>query len=505
MDPSHHLTARDDVCRDLKKQLLEHADPDPHASRSRSSSEPAPCREGLLTASAVAQPGGFRRQFLAVQGSLASGHPSLLQKTLPLFRELLDPSLSLPQLFAEDSFTALPPLKKVGEGASNKVTVLVLVKTFLTGTLLVIPNGFRSAGILGGVVVLLLVGFLEVYCMLILVACRERKGAGSYADLARALGTRGPAVITFMLVASQFGFVCAEQVYVAKNLLVCLQPFWPWLRQWHLLLLCQLVLVPMSWVRKLEFFAVTNLVGDAFILVCVLCLLAFGAGRAGSRGPAPGLEPWGDAGGIALFFGTCVYCYEGINVVLPIYESHGRKENFHRLFLAVLLSITGLFICFGLLWYGTFGQEVAAVATLNLPAGSAGLNVISPLYAVAALLTTPVIFFPIAQVLEPQLLPQSAWQNVRARRWTKNALRAALMLLSSWVAAVGGQQFMNFLAIIGGFCCGPLAFVFPAALHLRICEARGAARLLDCLALGAGLGITVLSTATAVASWGARP
>merc|ERR1711862_382862 len=107
--------------------------------------------------------------------------------------------------------------------------------------------------------------------------------------------------------------------------------------------------------------------------------------------------------------------------------------------------------------------------------------IIPPFYAIACLFTTPVLFFPIAQVLEPHIFPAHSWDNaagksVVSRKQSKNVFRAVLMLVSACIAAVGGKQLQNFLALIGGLCCGPLAIIFPAALHLKICKPNAAGR-----------------------------
>jgi len=304
-----------------------------------------------------------------------------------------------------------------------------------------------------------------------------------------------------MLVTSQYGFVCAEQIYVAENALKFLKPYWEWLQQWHLLLGMQVALIPLSWVRKLKFFALTNLAGDVIIIGCVIYLFVFGIQKFESDGVGGDIEYWGSTSGVILFFGNVVYVYEGINMILPIYESQKDKQKFNFVLSVVLATLTGVFMMFGILWYGIFGSSVANVATLNLPPGSAGAIVIPPLYAIACLFTTPVLFFPIAQVVEPRLFPVAAWTNVGSRKWVKNVFRSGLMLVSATIAAFGGTQLQNFLAVIGGFCCGPLAIFFPAALHARICNPSALVKFFDYVIVACGAIITVSSTYIAVRSW----
>jgi len=195
--------------------------------------------------------------------------------------------------------------------------------------------------------------------------------------------------------------------------------------------------------------------------------------------------------------GTCVYVYEGINVVLPIYEAHENKKNFSCVLGSVLSVLTIVFIVFGTIWYCVFGSKAAGVAPMNLPNGSLETSVIPPLYALGCLFTTPILLFPITQVLEPLIFDET-WHRVGQRRWAKNAFRCAIMLSSACVASIGGTSLQRFLSIIGGFCCGPLAFLFPAVLHLKIVKPSGWKYVVDMVLVVVGVAVTVLTTTMAI-------
>eukprot|EP00928_Gymnodinium_smaydae_P099859 TRINITY_DN9650_c0_g1_i1.p1 TRINITY_DN9650_c0_g1~~TRINITY_DN9650_c0_g1_i1.p1 ORF type:complete len:480 (-),score=51.42 TRINITY_DN9650_c0_g1_i1:415-1854(-) len=459
------LSSRDEAVRDLKKQLSSASSPQREAMFIRQVSDPQPIRS-VETASQIAQPGGFRRHHLVNQGRLSENHPSLFRQLRMLPAQMLTPSFAFPMLIDDDDdATSVFAGVRTSGNSSGMVSALVLVKSFLTGSLLVVPKGFSSAGLSGGCLVLLAVGICEVYCMLLLVRSRRAVGPSTYADLAGCLGRFGKPMLSAMLVISQYGFVCAEQIYVADNALKSFQLAIPWVEEKHLLFFFQLVLIPLSLIRKLKFFAITNLLGDGLIIFSVLYLFAFGFVEISEQGPSPEVVQFGEPKGAVLFFATCIYVYEGINMILPIYEAHQNKDTFDSILVTVLITLTVVFITFGCLWYSVFGDSVADIASLNLAPESVGSKVISPLYAFACLLTTPVLFFPVAQELETRLFPLELWRSPFSRKWAKNVFRAILMFLSAVVAAVGGKSMQNFLALIGGLCCGPLAIILPAAIH----------------------------------------
>lgn len=481
----------DESVRDLKRHLRAHLPKEETPRMKKSASDPNMSKSNVVTASQLAVPGGFRRHHLDGTFQFVATRPSLT-------RQLIDPYRMFPVLMDDDGETCSVHTFQAGQGSSTSVTVLVLVKTFLTGTILVLPQGFKISGLVSGCVVLGMIGFVEVYCMQLLVACRSRNGFGSYSVLAKSLGRYGPMCLRILLLASQYGFVCAEQIYVASNALKVLRAFWPELEQWHLLFLFQIVLVPLACIRKIKFFAFTNLIGDALVIGCVGYLLGYGFLELSTDGATDQVTLMAPPSASLLFMGTCIYVYEGINVVLPIYEAHENKAQFSVILGTVLTTLTVLFICFGIVWYCAFGDRVQDIASLNLPDGSIQADMISSCYAVACLFTTPILFFPITQELEPLVFPSQKWRSGFVRKWAKNIFRTCLMVMSAGIAAVGGTHLASFLSVIGALCCGPLAIILPAAMHVQICEPVRWTRIFDFFLIVFGVFVTIVSTTIAI-------
>ena len=47
------------------------------------------------------------------------------------------------------------------------------------------------------------------------------------------------------------------------------------------------------------------------------------------------------------------------------------------------------------------------------------------------------------------------------RKWLKNLFRLVVCFVTVGVALGGSNNFSNFVALIGSFCCVPLAFIYP--------------------------------------------
>lgn len=74
---------------------------------------------------------------------------------------------------------------------------------------------------------------------------------------------------------------------------------------------------------------------------------------------------------LPLYFGTAIYLFEGIGVVLPLKNAMKEPRNFSKPFGVLnvgMVFMTTMFICFGFVGYWKYGDDVAASLTLNLPA-----------------------------------------------------------------------------------------------------------------------------------------
>eukprot|EP00438_Fugacium_kawagutii_P015788 Skav218883 [mRNA] locus=scaffold2503:142024:143538:+ [translate_table: standard] len=468
--------AEDEVVRDFKKQLSRTGPQlGPAAGSAGGTSVPMvtssrsyPDLRGELLfpelgrAGDIAQPGGFRREHLLREGP----NPAAEQ---PLLSTLLDPRLQryfykseLPE--SESSVTMVEP-----PGASDLSTVLVILKSTVGGTLIIIPGAFSTTGLLLAPLILLFVGGVEIYCMVLLVKCVRSLGGGSYGEIAsRSMGSLGMWLVDLSILFSQIGFVCSEMLYVAKNCSGAIAAYGvksPIFSETSILLLQLLVTIPMSWIQKLKYFQVSNIIANTIVLLALAILLAYSVSGLAREGPGVGLESVGPDW--MIFAGNVVFSFECINFVIPMYEAHEKKETFAPILAYTLLGVCALFIVFGGVNYAYYGVETRPFVTLNLPSNSRIGRVLPFAFALASLFNVPLFLFPAAIYLESQFFnyPPSC-----TRTWKINGMRTFLILLCTFVAYLGKNQIGAFVAFIGSFCCVPLAFIFPVICHAKICQ-----------------------------------
>uniref|UniRef100_A0A7S2JNV6 Amino acid transporter transmembrane domain-containing protein n=1 Tax=Zooxanthella nutricula TaxID=1333877 RepID=A0A7S2JNV6_9DINO len=357
-------------------------------------------------------------------------------------------------------------------GSSNLVTALLLLKSTIGGTLIIIPNSFKSAGILPAAFVLLGVCATEVFCMVLLVQCRQTVGAGAYGDLAElSMGKFGRLAVDISMVTSQLGFTCAEMLYMGKNL----HGFFEGLEVFRggsvptvesIIAMQVLFSLPTSWIRRLEYFKWTNAIANVAVLVA-LAMITLGAIAGLARdGNGPDVQLHG--GNWLLFVGTAVFSFECINFVLPTYEEHEDKSSFTNVLAGTLGVVVLVFLAFGVVNYACYGADTKPSVTLNLPSDSTLGKTVPLIISVCCLLNVPLFLFPASITIEAKAL--AGEMSARTRMWCMNGLRTSLVLVCTLVAILGAKQLEAMIAFIGAFCCVPLAYIYPALAHLRLCR-----------------------------------
>jgi proton-coupled amino acid transporter len=297
--------------------------------------------------------------------------------------------------------------------SSIKKTIFTILKSFVGSGILFLPKAFQNGGLLFSAVVLSLSAFLSTFCMLRLTECSNvlpHSSRVSYGLLGeKAFGKNGRRAVNVSLVLSQLGFCCTYLIFVEKNLsdiinhlTSCSYNTSPWI-----LILLQIPLyTPLTWVRHIEYFAMTNLIADVLILFGLFYIIYFSIETIKISSAPSSWESF-NSNSWALFLGTAVYCFEGIGLILPIYDSMDQsvRHQFPQI-LSTSISFLLIFYCFfaGVV-YIAFGENTQSVVTLNLPNDNINFGTISVqiTYSIALIFTYPLMLYPVLIILEGAL------------------------------------------------------------------------------------------------------
>jgi len=499
--------AGNEAVRDLRRAIVSQLQT-PNVVRKASTPPELRSRDDLLDPNLgrlrdVAQPGGFRRNFSQRSQPSASATPLLQQLLRPavclsLVSELDDVASraeSAMNLRGSQTSADAHAVSAHNSSSSNLATAIIVTKCCFGSAFLIVPHGFKTAGLIGGPICLIVVYLFMLSGMLKLIECRRVKGESyRYQDLGMVWGPRGRDYINVGVVVLCFGFNCIWCVTCAENINMVMPD---WSTSSRLFMFIPLV-APLSLVRRLKFFTATNLVGISLCVVTVIYLLFFAISQLVRQGTKPViLFDTTDLNSL-LWLGACGYIFELICNVLPMYEAAADKEAMPKILVGVTLPVVLLYISFGFIFYLAFGSQTAPLATLNLPHASLAGYVIPSFFALVGVVTMPINFFIVFLSYEPLFI----WsRNPLARKWSKNVVRLLIVLVTYFVTWLGGAQLQNFLALVGGVFGVNLSLMVPSCLHLSICKPKGIARVGDLVTVGVSVLMIFCSLYQSVATW----
>nr|KAE8926204.1 hypothetical protein PF009_g23603 [Phytophthora fragariae] len=344
-------------------------------------------------------------------------------------------------------------------------SLLTLLKSFVGTGILFLPDGFRSGGILFSPLCLTFVAALTLYAMLRLLQCREVVG-GTYGHVGfKAYGSWGRRMVQISIIMMQAGFCCTYVIFVAQNMAEVLD-FWGHAVDTSTLILLQIaVYIPLSWIRYISYFSISNLIADVFILYGLAFILGNSFWLLATQGPAKDVELFNQQD-YPVFIGTSIFTFEGIGLVLPTQSSlnQSRQKRFPRLLSWTVVGLLVFYSFFAGINYITFGSGIAPMVTSSLPRNGWSTSVQFG-YAFAQLLSYPLFLFPAVKIMEEMVgFPRRA----SGQKVAKNCFRAVAVLATVCIAYFGQDRLDLFVSIVGAFCCVPLSLVYPPLFHLKL-------------------------------------
>ncbi|KAL3900952.1 MAG: hypothetical protein SGCHY_000963 [Lobulomycetales sp.] len=378
------------------------------------------------------------------------------------------------------------------KGTSPSKAFFMIMKAFIGTGVLFLPRAFANGGLLLGCTLLSAMGGLTLYCMLLLVETSRANGDQSFGDLAARFygpGMRG--LVLASIAVSQVGFSCAYYIFIGKSLADLVAVYSDntiHLPDWVYILIQGVVYTPLCWIRRIEYFSITSLIGDVFILAGLGYILAADFVRIATHGVSPTAVVLGHTRALPLLIGTVMFAFEGICLILPIAASMGtRVDRFAGTLKTAVAATCGIFCLVGGASYLAFGDDVEILIFRNMQPGPL-LSFLQALYVCAVMLTFPLALYPVVRITEAKMFPhhqhhhhgrhqhgetegtlhhdRTGWYSRTMGYWGKNMYRTLLVGGLGVVSWTGSERLERIVALIGCLCCIPLSLVYPAMLHL---------------------------------------
>ncbi|XP_048189852.1 proton-coupled amino acid transporter 2 [Perognathus longimembris pacificus] len=411
--------------------------------------------------------------------------------------------VSSPQSTKKDSKflngnSAEPSGVERSKGITGFQTLVHLVKGNMGTGILGLPLAVKNAGILVGPLSLLVMGFVACHCMHILVTCarhfchRFNKPFMDYGDTVmhgleaspspwlQSHAHWGRHVVSFFLVVTQLGFCCVYIVFLADNLkqvveaansttsnchhneTVVLAPSMD-SRLYMLSFLPFLVLL--VFIRHLRALTIFSLLANVSMLVSLFIIVQYIAQGIPDPRRLPLAASWKT---YPLFFGTAIFSFESIGVVLPLENKMADPRHFPAILSLGLSIVTALYMAIGALGYLRFGEDIKASITLNLP-NCWLYQSVKLLYLVGILCTYALQFYVPADVIIPAALSHVP------KGWALPVdllIRLAMVGLTC-VLAVLVPRLDLVISLVGSVSSSALALIIPPLLEITTYWAEG--------------------------------
>ncbi|KAH7094204.1 amino acid transporter [Auriculariales sp. MPI-PUGE-AT-0066] len=421
------------------------------------------------------QRGAGRHLRVSSRGGSANG-----EQAMPLLVGLVDASAyrspDTPRGTSMDLDLELLASRRMDSGGGMLDSVANMANSILGAGIIGLPYALNQAGFVAGIILLVVLCGVTDWTIRLIVINAKLSGRISYLDVMdRCFGPSGRAAVSFFQFAFAFGGMCAFGIIIGDTIPHVIRSVFPGIQsipvvsllgnRQFVIALCTIgVSYPLSLYRdiaKLSRASGLALVGMVIIVGCVM----FEDVRV-----APELKgPPEDANsiirpGILPAIGVISFAFVCHHNSLLIYGSM-RTPTLDRFTKVTHIStVLSLVACLALAISGfrVFTSKTQGNILNNFAGDDAIINVARFCFGLNMFTTLPLELFVCREVLEQYFFSHESFNQQRHVLFT-TALLFAAMFISLITCDLGVT-----LEIVGGVAASALAFIFPAACHLKL-------------------------------------
>jgi len=278
-------------------------------------------------------------------------------------------------------------------------------------------------------------------------------------------GAFGRKLINLFLCITQFGFCCVYIVFAATNFEQVIAHYLPNLG-FDIRIYMAILTIPiifLCWIRKLKYLSPVSLLANILQTLSLIFLFYY---LFQDLPPVTSVPAFGTWSKLPLYFGTAVFAFEGVSLVLPLQKDMRTPSRFEGL-TGVLNTGMVIVSCFyfavGFYGYLKYGDKVEGSITLNLPAGDRLAQLVKLMMILAILGSYAVQFYVPMEIIWPTL--STYFETSRKKLVAEYTFRTLLVLFTFGLAAAIPKLDL-FISLVGAFSSSFLALIFPPVLEL---------------------------------------
>ncbi|EPQ10346.1 Proton-coupled amino acid transporter 3 [Myotis brandtii] len=283
----------------------------------------------------------------------------------------------------------------------------------------------------------------------------------------------GRYTVSFLLIVTQLGFCSVYFMFMADNLqqiveeahvtsntcqprkMLVLTPILD-IRFYMLTILPFLVLL--VFIQNLNVLSVFSTLANITTLGSMILIFEYIMQEIPDPGNLPLMASWEN---FLLFFGTAVFTFEGVGMVLPLQNQMKHPQQFSLVLYLGMSLVIILFICMGSFGYMKFGSKTQASITLNLP-NCWLYQSVKLMYSIGIFFTYALQFHVPAEIIIPFVVSQVS------ESWTLFAdlsVRTALVCVTC-VSAIIIPRLELIISLMSSVSSSALALIIPPLLEL---------------------------------------
>ncbi|XP_068150509.1 proton-coupled amino acid transporter 1 isoform X1 [Drosophila tropicalis] len=362
---------------------------------------------------------------------------------------------------------------------SNFDTLVHLLKGNIGTGILAMPHAFKNAGLYVGLVGTLIMGAICTHCMHMLVKsshelCRRLQlpaldfsgvafcsfdtgplGLRRYSHLARR-------IVTIFLFITQIGFCCVYFLFVALNIKDVMDHYYV-MNKYIYLLIMLVPMVLLNLVRNLKYLTPVSLIASVLTVAGLAITFSYLLHDLPDTSSVKPVATWAT---LPLYFGTAVYAFEGIGVVLPLENNMRTPQDFGGntgVLNTGMVIVACLYTAVGFFGYLKYGDIVKGSITLNLPQDDILSQLVKITMAVAIFFSYTLQFYVPVNIVEPFVRDQ--FETRQAKELAATILRIVLVTFT-FVLAACIPNLADIISLVGAVSSSALALIAPPIIEM---------------------------------------
>ncbi|XP_020290475.1 proton-coupled amino acid transporter 2-like isoform X2 [Pseudomyrmex gracilis] len=363
-------------------------------------------------------------------------------------------------------------------------TMMHLFKGNVGSGIFALGDAFKNAGLLLAPPLTIFLGIICVHAQHILIKCNEevtrRVGGGSdtsgFAGTVEMCFATGPLgvrkysgvmrkMVNVFLCITQLGFCCVYFVFISTNMKQVLDAHGIKMDVHEHMAVVLIPIMLSTWIRNLKYLVPVSSIANFLVIAGYIATMYIMSHDVPAIHERRYVADWNN---LPLFFGTVIYSFEGITLVLPLKNEMKKPKNFNKPLgvLNVGMVIVGaMFVAMGFLSYLKYGDDVAGSVTLNLEPKKILPQCIKIAISLSILLTYALQFYVPIAIMWPSIV-----RRFGPFRWPSIAeiTFRSIMCFITFVLAEAIPKLGLFISLVGAVSSTALALVFPPIIEMIV-------------------------------------